>query len=47
MLIAVLIYNFAVIALTAYLVAIHQWSAWWFLGAIMIMFTSKSDKDKQ
>ena len=45
--IAILIYNFAIIALTAYLVAVHDWNPWWFLAAIMVMLTVKGKDIKE
>ena len=35
--IVVCLYNFALVAGTAYLVALHDWSPWWFLLTIMFM----------
>jgi len=35
--IAVLIYNLCIVAGTAYLVALHDWSGWWFLLTIMLL----------
>jgi hypothetical protein len=41
--IAVLIYNFLIVAGTAYLVALHNWSPWWFLLTFMLLM-NHSDK---
>jgi hypothetical protein len=35
--IAILIYNFMIVAGTAWLVAVHDWSGWWFLLTVAIM----------
>ena len=35
--IACLAYNFAVVALFAYLVTVHDWSAWWFVAVVFLM----------
>lgn len=42
-LIACLAYNFSLVALFAYLVTVHDWSAWWFIAVIMLMASSSSD----
>ena len=47
--IAVLIYNFCLVAGTAYLVALHDWSGWWFLLTFMFLMnvvpnTKKNDE---
>jgi hypothetical protein len=44
--IAVLIYNFCLVAGTAYLVALHDWSGWWFLLTVMFLMGIKSDNKK-
>jgi hypothetical protein len=46
--IGVIIYNFLIVAGTAYLVAIYEWSPWWFLLTFMLMmgFKDKKDGDK-
>jgi hypothetical protein len=44
--IAVLIYNLIIVSGTAYLVAIHGWSAWWFVLTILLLMGVK-DKDEQ
>jgi hypothetical protein len=44
--IAVLIYNLIIISGTAYLVALHGWSGWWFLLAILMLMGVKN-KDEQ
>jgi hypothetical protein len=43
--IAVLIYNFLIVAGTAYLVAVYDWSGWWFLLTIMLLMGIKDKKD--
>ena len=40
--IAILVYDLALLAGTAYLVAIHNWSMWTFLLAAIFFMTSKS-----
>jgi hypothetical protein len=40
--IAILIYNFAIIAGTAWLVALHDWSGWWFLMAGLLLMSMRS-----
>jgi hypothetical protein len=40
--IAILIYNFAIIAGTAWLVALHDWSGWWFLLTFAMMMHLRS-----
>jgi hypothetical protein len=40
--VAVLIYNFAIVAGTAWLVAVHDWSGWWFLLTCMLMMNMGS-----
>lgn len=46
--IAVCLYNFSLVAGTAYLVALHDWSPWWFLLTIMFMANIfKSEKDER
>jgi hypothetical protein len=35
--VAVLIYNFSIVAGTAYLVALHNWSGWWFVLAFLML----------
>lgn len=32
-----LAYNLAIVGGTAYLVAVYDWSPWWFLAALVIM----------
>jgi hypothetical protein len=40
-----LLYNFGLVAGTAYLVAVYDWSGWWFLVTLLFMVThSKNDK---
>jgi hypothetical protein len=41
--IAVLIYNLIIVGGTAYLVALHDWSGWWFLLTLMLL-ANVSDK---
>jgi hypothetical protein len=46
--IGVIIYNFLILAGTAYLVAIYDWSGWWFVATFMLMMGIKDkDKDKE
>jgi hypothetical protein len=45
--IAVLIYNLCVLAGTAYLVALHDWSPWWFLFALMILLQWERKETKE
>jgi hypothetical protein len=41
----ILLYNLCIIGGTAYLVAVHNWSAWWFLlAALFLVNYSKSSK---
>ena len=40
--ITVLIYDFMLVAGTAYLVQVHNWSMWTFLLAIIFFMTAKS-----
>jgi hypothetical protein len=40
--IAVLIYNFMVVAGTAWLVAVHDWSSWWFMLSLAIMMNIRN-----
>ena len=42
----VCLYNFALVAGTAYLIALHDWSPWCFLLTIMFMANmTKKDED--
>lgn len=45
--IAVMIYNLILVAGTAYLVALYDWSPWWFVLTIALManYYRKEDKD--
>lgn len=40
----VVIYNFAIVAGTTYLVVMHQWSMWCYLLAILFMTNVKTGK---
>ena len=40
--IAILIYNFMIVAGTAWLVALHDWSGWWFLLTLAMMMSMRS-----
>jgi hypothetical protein len=40
-----LVYNFSLVAGTAYLVTIHEWSMWTFLLTILFITTQKTKKD--
>jgi hypothetical protein len=42
----ILIYNFLIVAGTAYLVAIYDWSGWWFLLTFMLMMGLKDGEEK-
>jgi hypothetical protein len=43
---AVILYNLALVAGTAYLVAIFDWSPWWFLLTILLLMNyNKKDKE--
>jgi len=37
--IAIALYNLTIVAGTAYLVAVHDWSGWWFLLTILLMMS--------
>ena len=43
--IAILIYNLVLLAGTAYLVAIHNWSMWTFLLAAIFLMTPKNNNE--
>jgi len=43
----VLVYNFMLVAGTAYLVALYNWSPWWFLLTFGCMLTLRTNKDKK
>lgn len=43
---AVLLYNLALVAGFAYLVAAHGWSGWWFLGVMMLLAEMKFPSGK-
>lgn len=48
--IVIMIYNLCLVAGTAYLVALHDWSPWWFLLTIMLManyYRKEDSNDKQ
>jgi hypothetical protein len=45
--VAVLAYNFALAAGTAYLVAIHDWSMWTFLLAMFFIISFKHKNDNE
>jgi hypothetical protein len=38
-------YNLSLVAGTAYLVTVYEWSAWWFVLTIMLMSGSLKTKD--
>jgi hypothetical protein len=40
------LYNLTILGGTAYLVAEHNWSPWWFLMTVMLL-ASSSDKSKE
>jgi hypothetical protein len=42
--IAILLYDFCLLAGTAYLVAVHNWSMWTFLLAAIFFMTTSKDK---
>lgn len=37
--IAILLYNFALVAGTTWLIAVHDWSGWWYLLTVALMMT--------
>jgi hypothetical protein len=43
--VAILLYDFALLAGTAYLVAVHNWSMWTFLLAAIFFITTKKSND--
>ena len=43
--ISVLLYNFTLLAGTAYLVQMHNWSMWTFLLAVMFFTTTTESKE--
>ena len=43
-LIAILVYNLAIIAMFLYLIQFHNWNPWWFLVAILVIITDYKDK---
>jgi len=43
----ILMYNFTLVAGTAYLVALHDWSMWTFLLTMCFMLTVKSSDEKK
>lgn len=46
--IVVCLYNLALVAGTAYLVAVYDWSPWWFVLTIMFMANIfKGEKDER
>lgn len=40
------LYNLILVAGTAYLVALHDWSPWWFLLTVIMLHTGKNDERK-
>jgi hypothetical protein len=43
---AVILYNLTLVACTAYLVALHNWSPWWFvLTLLLLMNYGKKDEE--
>ena len=38
-LIAILVYNLAIIAMFLYLIQFHNWNPWWFLVAMLLIVT--------
>jgi hypothetical protein len=44
--IAVLLYNLTLVAGTAYLVALHGWSGWWFLLTLLLMMNYNKNDEK-
>jgi hypothetical protein len=45
--IAILIYDFALVAGTAYLVAVYGWSMWTFLLTLCFFMTSRKEKPNE
>lgn len=43
--IAIITYNLIIVAGTAWLVAVHDWSGWWFLLTIAVMLNLRSKDD--
>lgn len=48
-LIAIMLYNLILVAGTAYLVAIYDWSPWWFALTVLLManYSKKDENEKQ
>lgn len=42
--VAIVLYNLILVAGTAYLVAIHDWSGWWFLLTALFLMQYKNNK---
>jgi hypothetical protein len=40
----IVLYNLVLVAGTAYLVAMHNWSGWWFLLTALFLMQYKNDK---
>lgn len=43
--IAILLYNFALVAGTTWLVAMHDWSGWWYILTIALMMQVRNRDD--
>lgn len=43
--IAILLYNFALVAGTTWLVAMHDWSGWWYILTITLMLQVRNRDD--
>ena len=43
----VLVYDFLLVAGTAYLVVVHDWSMWTFLLTLMFFMTTKKDEKNE
>ena len=42
----ILIYNLILLSGTAYLVAVHDWSGWWFVLTILCLWYTRGKKDE-
>ena len=43
---AIMVYNIAILAGTAYLVQVYDWNPWWFLLTVGLMLSTKRVEDK-
>mgnify|MGYP001408551679 CR=1 FL=1 len=44
-LLLVALYNLMILAGTAYLVQVYEWSAWWFMLAVLLLVSYKSKEE--